>query len=55
MVLHMCNVLLILQHAGVVKSQWYPLWIKKEAALRRDTTKKTRELHDIHDILKEVW
>lgn len=39
---------------GIVKSQWYPLWIKKEAALRRDTETITRELHDVQEMLKQV-
>lgn len=40
---------------GVVKTQWYEVWIKQERALRETTEGGTkRELHDVHSLLWTV-
>lgn len=40
---------------GLVKNQWYPVWIKDEKTLRSDTGAGTkRELNTIHEMLKNV-
>lgn len=41
-------------NAGLVKTQWYSIWIKRNSALRASTDVNKRELDAIHEHLKLV-